>query len=348
MLTAKENMYQAIKGGKPERFVNQYEGVQLLFTPYDLFHNPMAEEGGPEIVNAWGVTMSWPAGTPGEFPVHTPDKLLVKDIEDWKDYVKAPSLKFPDSDWEEAQKMFDAVDGTKSYKAAFIAPGIFEQVHYLCSLTEALVYYMTNEDEMAELIKYITEWELEMAEGICSHLHPDAIFHHDDWGSEINSFLRPEMFEDYFLDPYKEIYKYYHDHGVELIFHHSDSYGANLVEYMIEMGIDVWQGCMETNNVGELVDKYGDKITFMGNIDNKDVDFEGWTPEVCYQAADRALDEVGLKQGYIPCITQGGPGSVYPGTYMELVKEIDRYNCEHFGCTQQELEAAREELQVLF
>ena len=30
--------------------------------------------------------------------------------------------------------------------------------------------------------------------------------------------------------------------------HHSDSYAATLVPSMIEMGIDVWQGCMETNN----------------------------------------------------------------------------------------------------
>ena len=30
--------------------------------------------------------------------------------------------------------------------------------------------------------------------------------------------------------------------GVDVIVHHSDSYAATLVPYMIEMGIDVWQG----------------------------------------------------------------------------------------------------------
>ena len=28
---------------------------------------------------------------------------------------------------------------------------------------------------MHDLIKYLTEWELELAEGICSNLHPDAL-----------------------------------------------------------------------------------------------------------------------------------------------------------------------------
>ena len=53
-------------------------------------------------------------------------------------------------------------------------------------------------------------------------------------------------------------------------------------------------------------------------------------------------------QSYIPCITQGGPGSTMSGTYVELVKYIDQYNREKFGFTQEQLEDARLELQVLF
>ncbi|MFR5916879.1 MAG: hypothetical protein ACLUGJ_18760 [Blautia wexlerae] len=32
MLTPKQNMLEVIKGGNPDRFVNQYEAVQLLFS----------------------------------------------------------------------------------------------------------------------------------------------------------------------------------------------------------------------------------------------------------------------------------------------------------------------------
>ena len=268
MLTAKENMREVIRGGKPDRFVNQFEAIALLFHPY-LMTQPLLQRGMENVVNGWGVTNSFPANAPGAFPVHTPDKIVVKDIEEWKKYVKAPSLKFPQELWDTAKGMYDAVDGTKAYKAAFIAPGIFEQCHYLCSIEEALMNYMEYPDEMHDLIKYLTDWELELAEGICSHLHPDAIFHHDDWGSEQNSFLRPSIFEDFFLDSYKQIYGYYKSHGVELIFHHSDSYCANILPTMIEMGIDVWQGCMKSNDVPSLIKKYGGKIAFMGEIDNK-------------------------------------------------------------------------------
>jgi len=329
MLTAKQNMQECIRGGNPERFVNQYEAIKLLFHPYFL-HAGGVSKGDLNKVNAWGVTNSFPENVPGGFPVHTADKIVIKDIEHWRDYVKAPPLKFTDEEWGMFKGMYDAVDGTQTYKAPFIAPGLFEQTHHLSEISNALTYYLTNPDEMHELIDYLTEWELELAEGICKNLKPDAMFHHDDWGSEKSTFMSPDMFAEFFVEPYKMIYGYYHDHGVELVIHHADSYGATLVPYMIEMGIDIWQGCMESNNVPELVKKYGGQITFMGGIDNKSVDFTGWTQEDCRKAARKACESCGSKY-FIPCITQGGPGSVFEGTYIALTEEIDKYSEEVFG-----------------
>ena len=223
MLTPKQNLQETIKGGKPDRFVNQYEAIMLMFNPYIMNSNSLLQKGQRNIVNAWGVTNSFPEGTPGAFPVHTPDKIVVKDIERWRDYVHAPSLKYSDDEWAAFKAQYDAVDGTMAYKAAFIAPGLFEQTHHLCEITNALTYFITNPDEMHDLISYLTDWELALAEGICSNLHPDAVFHHDDWGGERSSFMSPNMFADFFLEPYKKIYGYYRSHGVEPVVHNADS-----------------------------------------------------------------------------------------------------------------------------
>jgi hypothetical protein len=348
MLTAKENMRQCIKGGKPDRYVNQYEAIQFFFTPYDRYHNPSPKYGEENVVNAWGITYSFPEGTPGGFPVHTADKIVVKDIEDWREYVHAPSLDFPEEEWEQVKKEMDAADDEKGFKCVFVAPGIFEETHHLCSIDEALMNYMVYPDEMHELVEYITDFEMEYAKLICEKLKPNMILHHDDWGSQDNSFLRPEMFEEFFVEPYKKVYGYYHDHGVEFIVHHSDSYGANLVPYMIEMGIDVWQGPMETNNVAELVKKYQGQITFMGDIDNKDVDFTGWTPADTKKTVRRSIESVNSLTSYIPCITQGGPGSVFPGIYRSLLDEIALYNQEKFGFPVEEQFAMAPPAQILF
>ncbi len=344
MLTARENMKEVITGGKPDRFVNQYEAIQLLFHPF-MMASPLVEKGQHDIQNAWGVYNSFPEGTPGAFPVHTPEKILIKDIEDWRDYVKAPSLKFSQDQWDIFKEQYNAVDTAKAYKAAFIAPGLFEQTHHFSEITNALIYYMTNEKEMHELIKYLVEWELELAEGICTNLKPDMLFHHDDWGTEESTFLRPEMFAEFFVEPYKEIYGYYHDHGVELVVHHSDCYAATLVPYMIEMGIDIWQGTFSTNNIPELIKKYGGQISFMGGIDNKFVDKEDWSYENNMEVATRVMEECGNKY-FIPCIVQGGPGSCYPGVYQSLVDAIDAYNMDTFGVG--DPAAQRLDLQILF
>ena len=345
-MNAKEILDATVFGGAtPTRFSNNYEALQLMFHPL-MINNPSPQPGQENIVDLWGVTNSWPAGVPGQFPVHTPDKVVIKDFECWQDYVKAPCLDFPQEQWDMFKAQYDAVDKTQTYVAPFIAPGIFERMHHLGKIDEVLVALYEFEDECHDLVKYITEWELKLAETICSNLHPEAIFHHDDWGSMTSTFMSPDMFDEFFLDAYKEVYGYYKSHGVKLVAHHSDSYGATLVPSMIEMGIDIWQGCMSSNNMPEMVHKYGDKITFMGGFDGAMIDRPDWTPELIHDKVYEMLDAVGTTRGFIPCIAQGGPGSVYPGVYNELVKAIDQYSIEKLGAKEEEI--TRLPLQIMF
>ena len=335
MLTAKENFYQAVKGLNPDRYVNQYEAIRLILHAA-YFHSKSPAYGEENVVNAWGITNSYPLGTPGSFPVHTEDKIVIKDIEHWQDYVHAPSLDFPDEEWAMLKDILDKTDDNLAYKAPFVAPGLFEQCHHLGELQNTMVNLMIYEDEMHDLIKYLTEYELRLAELICEKLQPNALFHHDDWGSRTSTFMSPAMFEDFFVEPYKQIYGYYKSHGCELVIHHSDSFGATLVDDMIEMGIDVWQGCMSSNNLPELSRKYCGKIAFMGGFDGADFDKEDWTKEDIKQKVYTMLDACTPK-AYIPCIAQGGPGSIYDGVYDAIIEAIDDYNVEHFGIKKDEI-----------
>lgn len=329
MLTAKQNLMETIHGGNPDRFVNQYEFIKTFrIDPFSVA-SKTPKKGEHNVVNAWGVTRSFPEGTPGPFPVHTPDKIVIKDIEDWKSYVKAPSVLFDEADWEPVIKATEEVDRKEYFVAPFVAPGIFEQCHYLMEIQNCLIAFYENPYEMKELIKFIADWEVEYAEQLCKYLNPDALFHHDDWGSQISTFLSPDMFAEFYLDAYKQVYSCYRDNGVKLIVHHSDSYAATLVPYMIEMGIDIWQGVMNSNNIPELIKKYGGQISFMGGIDSATVDFEGWTEEVVAKRVREACEICG-KQYFIPCGSQGGPMSTYPGVYEAISKEIDKMSKEMF------------------
>ena len=329
MLSPRQNLLETIHGGHPDRFVNQYEFMNLVMgSPYGM-RNPYPQKGGPNVVNAWGVTLSFPDNVPGGFPVHTPDKIVIKDIEEWQKYLKVPNVVYDAKEWEPFIAMAEKVDRSQQFVTYFVAPGIFEQCHYLLEIQNCLMSFYTNPDEMHELIDCLTEWELTYAAEICKYIKPDALFHHDDWGSQQSTFISPDMFREFYKPAYEKVYGYYKAHGVELIVHHSDSYAATLVPDMIDMGIDIWQGVMTSNNIPELIKQYGGKISFMGGIDSASVDHPGWTEEEVRREVRCACDECG-KLYFIPNASQGLPMSTFPGVYEALTREIDAYSKEVF------------------
>ena len=80
---------------------------------------------------------------------------------------------------------------------------------------------------------------------------------------------------------------------------------------------------MSTNNIPELIKKYGGQITFMAGIDNGIVDRQDWTREKIAKEVERVCRENGTKY-FIPGTTMGGPTSTYPGLYEAVNEEIER------------------------
>jgi len=95
------------------------------------------------------------------------------------------------------------------------------------------------------------------------------------------------------------------------------------------MGIDVWQGAMTTNNLPELIEKYGKDITFMGGIDSGVVDFPDWTRENIYNYTKKICEECG-KLYFIPCLSQGLNFSSFEGVYEATDEVIDEVSKELF------------------
>ena len=165
MLTKRQNLYEVMHGGNPDRFVNQYEAFNVVMTPQMAYFGAY-HPGMPPYVNDWGVTNEWPEGTPGAFPVHTPDKVVIKDITKWRDYIKAPKLDYPDEEWLKYKPATQTVDRNEVFATYFIAPGIFEQLHNFQGMDTALINLYEEPEYTHEIIDFLVEWELEYAEKI--------------------------------------------------------------------------------------------------------------------------------------------------------------------------------------
>lgn len=133
------------------------------------------------------------------------------------------------------------------------------------------------------------------------------------------------MFREFFYEPTKKIYKFWKDNGVEVIIHHSDSYGETLIPEMIEMGIDVWQGALSTNNLPKIAEEYKGKLTIMGGINNGIIDTADWTPEKVTAEVNRILEWTNSPY-LIPDSTFGGDASSFEGVYEAVTAAIDAYN----------------------
>ena len=320
MLTARQNLLETIKGGNPDRFVNQYEFMELI-VEIPLMGAPISP--GEEGKDVWGVTKKWYEGQPGQFPVHGDGYTVLEDVTQWKEIVKMPSVDYPDEAWAAAIEHANSIDRNEKFVTATYFGGVFERLHYLMGMENALMSFYEEPEAMQELIDFITEYELAYAKETIKRIKPDALFHHDDWGTQKSTFLSPKMFAEFIAPAYKKIYGYWKENGVEVVVHHADCYCATLVPSMIDMGLDIWQGCMTTNNVPELVKKYGGQISFMGDLDNGQLDKADWTVEEIAEHVKRACTSSGILY-YIPCMIMGGPESIYPGVYDAVSAEIDK------------------------
>ena len=152
MLTKRQNLLETIRGGKPDRFVNQYEAFDCApSSPFGMIMgdpisavSAMPAPGGAPVKDSWGVTRAWPANVPGAFPVHDEAHKVLKDIAQWEKVVKAPKLDYPQSEWDKYKPQIDEVDRNEVFVTIFGAPGIFEQIHYLMGMDDSLIAFMKS------------------------------------------------------------------------------------------------------------------------------------------------------------------------------------------------------------
>lgn len=213
---------------------------------------------------------------------------------------------------------------------AFAPQGIFERLHFLMGFEDTLVNLMTEPEAMQELCTAIGEHRFEHYKLVVEYAKPDIFLIHDDWGSKTNMFMHPDVWREIIKPHYVKAYKYLHDNGV-IIMHHADCYMEQLVEDMVDLHIDIWQGIIPQNDIAAIQKKLNGRMTLMGGLDAAIVDRPDSAEEEIREETRRTLEAYCPGGHFIPCITYGGPGTIYPLGDQIINDEIDRYNNEKFG-----------------
>ena len=127
------------------------------------------------------------------------------------------------------------------------------------------------------------------------------MFSHDDWGSKNSLFMSPETWREFIKPQYIKTYRYMKDHGV-IVIHHADSFLEPIVEDMVDLGIDVWQGVLPQNDIPALQKQLDGRMTLMGGIDAR-IDRQDSTEEEIRKETRRACETYGPGGGFIPALT---------------------------------------------
>ena len=335
MLNAKENFLETIKkGGHPDRLVKQYEGTAFVpGDPVNMFVRGVRHPGMDPKQDLWGTTILWPEGSIGAMPHVTEENKVIKDITCWRDFVKVPDLIANCSAaelWEPYLERAAKVDRSESLLMMFAPTGVFERLHFLMGFEDTFINIMVEEEAMADLTAAIGEYRYNGIKLMTDAVHPDIMLSHDDWGSKTNLFMNPDVWRELIKPAYVKQYDYLHDNGV-IIMHHGDSFCEPIVEDMIDLHIDIWQGVLPQNDIPRLSREIGGRMALMGGIDAAVVDRADSTEEEIRAETRRVCEQYGTLGNFIPCITYGAPGTIYPDADRFINDEIDRYNAEHFG-----------------
>ena len=325
-MTPKEIFLELLKpDGQPERQLKQYEALHMVLTDPINGYLRGSRVRGSVSKDRWGTTINFPADAPGPMPVTTEELKVCKDIEHWRDYVHAPDIVANSQDgWEACIADAKAKAGDQKLITGFMATGIFEQLHFLMGFEDTLTALYEYPDELHELIEYITDYRMEYVKLLIDRLHPEVIFTHDDWGTKDALFMKPEMWREFFKEPYRRFYGFIRDHGIITV-HHADSYLVPIVEDMAEIGIQVWQGALPENDIPALQRKLQGRMVLMGGI-GAAIDRPDATEEEIRTYVQQTLAENCPGGHYIPCITYGLAGTVCPHVDPIINEEIDLYN----------------------
>jgi hypothetical protein len=190
-------------------------------------------------------------------------------LDSWE---KLSSYTFPDPDspayYQGLDEEIKKADPGK-YIRLEIFMVFFERLQGLRGFENVMYDFYDDRDKLEYLADKITEIDLAWLHNIKKRFPDsiDGIFFGDDLGTERDSFISKELFDEFFVPRYKKIFGAVHDSGWH-VWLHSCGNITKLVPSLIESGVDVLNlqqpRVLDIKKFGEL---FAGKVCFSPSVD---------------------------------------------------------------------------------
>ena len=255
---------------------------------------------GERVQDHWGVWHRYLPGDPGIIPMVNEENQVIKDITKRRDYVVFPEIP-SDLDWSDAKAAIEQVDRENEFVMVASFRGLFERAHCLMTFEDCLINMYEEPEAMYDFFGAYADWKIKVFEQLIDNLHPDIIHSHDDWGSKTAEFFSRSVFQKLLKPHYARMYSYLKSRGV-LIQHHCDCYATDFAPDLVDLGVDMWQGVLPSNDIPRIQRETGGKLLLLGGLDQSLIDHADVTEEAVRAEVRRAIDEYAPGGCFLPCI----------------------------------------------
>jgi hypothetical protein len=276
VLTQKENMRLVYKHKTPD-YLPLGEDIQKIQTVEPGFKSVVYEgkAAGEEDTDWFGQKWIFEPFV----KAYNPDSrnYIVKDIANWRDYVKMPDIDKPD--WE---KLFHAKN-VDIKKDRFItikdSTGLWERALAITPIADLLCGLLEEPKACEDLFSAVADHKIKLHTRYIDYYKPDSLCMHDDYGSGQGLFMSPGTWRTLIKPHLQRIIDNITSKGV-MYEHHCCGYMVDIAEEIADMGASAWGMVHIVNDPHKCKQKFGHKLAFIsGMCDGQFLDKDSTTEE---------------------------------------------------------------------
>ena len=200
----------------------------------------------------------------------------------------------------------DAEKIIKQYKDEYFVIGdleltMFEMSWHMVGLEKFMVDMAMGEEYIEVLLDRVREFSTGIGKRLVE-LGVDGIWFGDDFGAQNGMLISPKMWRRIFKPRYAALFQEFKAINPDLlIMYHTDGAVAPILPDLIEIGLDVFnpvQPNVPGHDPQELKDKFGDRLSFWGAIDQQNLLPNGTPAEIEADVAEK-IRILGAGGGYM-------------------------------------------------
>ena len=157
-------------------------------------------------------------------------------------------------------------DDPDKYYLSMFPHFLFMTMLELIDFENLMCYFITEPEKIRQLIELLTQSCISYVSE-CAKRGIHGIIAIEDLGLQDRLFMSPQMWRDFFKEPYQRIIKKMHDNKMHFFIHACGDI-TELIEDFIEIGVDVVQIDQQDNmGIDKLSERYAGRVCFFCPVD---------------------------------------------------------------------------------